>query len=297
MDILVMTTNPSDSVSWSARRRADRWSRVMDWHDWARDLNTQGKLPWAWGTSQIYSSAEPSGVSHGLVGVFRTNSLEEFSQILESDPLRTVSDHLTVPLAKLENDFSEDSQRFETVKANLFRDDLTSMMKFGEYEAMMASAPEFVGKWEPSIPANAAVDFDEKAGPNAPIDYLVHGFNPDSYIDSWDDMRSLMHYQKVQWWHHYTWMLSTRGIKTHTWGTNDFCTTITNQEKSAAAVDIFRTASYEEFTEVFALDPIRDDSLYQVTPLRNIADQREADARRAARARGVRVDLVQTAGA
>jgi hypothetical protein len=281
MDVLVLTTNPSSSSSWSAQQRLARWARVLDWHDYARELNAAGRLPWAWGLRQVVSSTTPSAVDHGIAAVYTVEDLRELSAVLDRDPLRECSDYLTVPLATLDEDFANDTERFENAKRAMVGDDPVSLLKFGEYEAVTAKAPSYVGQFEPMLPANEPVDFERTSQAGDPMQFLVNGVNPGSYIELWDDLRHLVHYQKVLWWHHYTWMLARQGVKTHTWGTHDFCTGIYLGNKSAAAVDIFTVPSVEEFDAAFALDPIRDDSMYQVAMLRPIADQRLSDERRA----------------
>jgi hypothetical protein len=261
-----------------------RWARVLEWHDYARELNASGSMPWAWGFRQMVSSTGPSAVDHGLLGVYSVSDLGELSRLLDEDPLRDMSDYFTVALAPVDEDFANDTDRFEKAKKNMIGESPIALLKYSEYEAVTAQAPFYVGKYAPHLPANPPCDFDRLSEPGDPIQLFVNGRNPGSYIGQWDDMRHLMHYQKVMWWHHYTWMLSSQGVKTHTWGTHDFCTSIFASEKSAAAMEVFEVPSMEKFNEVFALDPIRADSLYQIGLLRPIAEQRASDHRRAAAA-------------
>jgi hypothetical protein len=287
MDVLVMVTNPEGSASWSARERLSRWARVLEWHEYARELHAAGRLPWAWGLRQVTSSTRVSPVHHGVAAVYQVEDFAQLSALLDEDPLREVSAYLTVPLATLDEDFANDTERFDNAKRALIGSDEASVLAFAEYEAAMAKAPGYVGRYEPRMPDNPSVDFERLAEPGDPVEVLVYGVNPGSYIGVWDDLRHLMHYQKVLWWHHYTWMLATQGIKTHTWGAHDFCTAAPQQpsadfsKNSAAALDVFKLPRLEDFTTAFALDPIRDDTHYQVALLRPIAEQRRSDERRA----------------
>lgn len=281
MEFLVLTTAPESSSSWSDEQRLSRWARVLDWHDHARELHAAGQLPWVWGVRQMPHTTKPTGVDHALVSIYQTQSLAEFTALLDTDPLREVSDYMTVPLTTLQGDFGTDTNRFDDARKALIGEDPASVLRYAEYEAVMAKQPDFVGKWQPLAPANEPVDFDRPGEPGDPLQFLVNGVNPGGYIGMWDDLRHLMHYQKVLWWHHYTWMLAAQGIKTHTFGTHDFCTTIRNAEKTAAAFDVFTVPSLERLTEALALDPIRDDSIMQIAMLRPIADQLRSDERRA----------------
>ena len=284
MEYFVLTTIPESSSSWSDAQRLARWARVMDWHDRARELNAAGKLPWAWGLRQLPSTSAPTAVSHGLVSVYSASSLAEFTALLDADPLREVSDYMTVPLTTLDGDYATDVNRFEDARAALVGQDPVSLLRYAEYEAMMAKAPDFVGKHAPCVPANDPVDFDRPSEPGDDLQFLVNGVNPDGYLGMWDDLRHLMHYQKVLWWHQYTWMLAAQGIKSHTWGTHDYCTTVYNAATSAAGLDIYTVSSQVALTTALQLDPIRSDSLMQIAALRPIADQARADRNRAGRA-------------
>jgi hypothetical protein len=285
MDVLILVTSPKDTASWSDAQRRRRWAGVMDWHDYALALNERGKLPWAWGLRNLLDTTKPTAVDHGLAAIYQVDNLAELTSMLDEDPLREVSEYLSVPLATLAEDFANDTERFESAKKGLIGDDPVAMLKYTEYEAAMAKVPRHVGNFTSRLPANAPVDFDRLSEPGDALEILVNGTNPDGYTD-WDDLRLLLHYQKVLWWHHYTWMLVEQGIKSHSWGVHDFCTTIYNSNKRAAAMDVFNVPNLETFTKYFALDPIRDDSLYQVALLRPIAEQRRSDHRRAARVLG-----------
>jgi hypothetical protein len=284
MEFFVLTTAPESSASWTDEQRLARWARVMDWHEHARELNASGKLPCAWGLRQLPHTSRPSAVAHGLVSIYQTESLAEFTALLDSDPLREVSDYMTVPLTTLDGDYATDVNRFDDARAALIGQDPVSVLRYAEYEAVMAKQPEFVGKYAPRVPANEPVDFDRTSEPGDPIEFLVNGVNPDGYVGMWDDLRHLMHYQKVLWWHHYTWMMATQGIKSHTWGTHDYCTTIRNTSRTAGALDVYRVAKMSELTAALALDPIRDDSIMQIAALRPVADQLRSDERRATQA-------------
>jgi hypothetical protein len=281
MDVLVLVTNPRPSATWSAQQRLTRWARVMEWHDYARELHDRGRLPWAWGLRMMLETTRPTAVCHGLAAIYQVDDLQELSCLLDDDPLRDVSEYLSVPLAGLDEDFANDTERFERAKRALIGDDPVALVKYAEYEAVTAQAPSYVDAWAQRLPANPPVDFDTRSEPGDPLEVFVYGVNPNGYIESWDDLRHLLHYQKVLWWHHYTWMLAGQGIKTHSWGTHDFCNVVFNSSKSASAFDVFRVPTLERFSDVFALDPIRDDSLYQVALLRPIAEQRRSDERRA----------------
>ena len=185
-------------------------------------------------------TTKPTAVDHALVSIYQTQSLAEFTALLDTDPLREVSDYMTVPLTTLQGDFATDTNRFDDARKALIGEDPASVLRYAEYEAMMAKQPDFVGKYQPLAPANEPVDFDRPGEPGDPLQFLVNGVNPGGYIGMWDDLRHLMHYQKVLWWHHYTWMLASQGIKTHTFGTHDFCTTLNTASKSAAALDVLK---------------------------------------------------------
>src|SRR5436190_1347987 len=138
MDVLVLVTNPRTSATWSDQHHLTRWARVMEWHDYTRELHDRGKLPWAWGLRMMLETTSPTAVDHGLAAIYQVDDLRELTRLLDEDPLREVSDYLSVPLATLDEDFANDTERFEKAKKALIGDDPVALIKYAEYEAVTA---------------------------------------------------------------------------------------------------------------------------------------------------------------
>jgi hypothetical protein len=287
MQTLVMIHNPADIASWSEDRRLDRWERVMRWHQYARQLNEQGKITHAWGSHGLGDAERPDSRHHTLVTVYSTTDLSEYDDLREIDPLLDVSDYVTVPLVSLEQKHAADVAKFEDLQTRVVRpDDPVNARVFAEHKAVIKSTPpDFAGKYPRVSPANEGTDFDTREGQQAPLRVLLYGVNPDEYVDMWNDMTKLLHCQKLLWWHDYVAMLHSQGHVTHAWGSNDYTASLAPNAKTGGHVAIYRTADFDEFDGLYRVDPVRSKQLYISIALRPIADQRASDERRYALAR------------
>ena len=280
MDTLVLTTQPADAASWPANKQLARYERTVEWHDFARGLNERGALPWAWGSHSLLHSAKTTARTHVVISVYQTKSLEELDRLMDDDPLRDFSEYLTIPLTTLDNDFETDRKRLELADHELIRGRRKTARAVQDYEANYRGAPDYAGKYPRKNPANRPVDFNRTAGPGDKFEVLLYGTNPDQYIGEWSDLRKHVHYKKVLTWHDYVAMLTAQGKLSHVWGTHGFCSHHTLEATYAGAVQIFQADDFDDFDEVYRLDPIRESTIFLSVALRPIADQRAGDVRR-----------------
>lgn len=287
MQTLVIIHNPADIANWSEERRLDRWARVMRWHEYARELNRQGKITHAWGSHGLGDAERPESRHHTMVVIYTTRDYAEYDELRESDPLLDVSEYLTVPLVSLAEKRAMDVKRFEDLREQVIRpDDPVNARVFAEHKAVIKSTPpDFLGKY-PFVPVpSEGTDFDTREEPQAPLRVLLYGVNPDEYVDMWDDMTRLLHCQKLMWWHDYAAMLHSQGHITHAWGSSDVTTSMSPTAKTGGHVAIYQSPDFDEFDSLYRVDPVRSKQLYISIALRPIADQRASDERRYALAR------------
>jgi hypothetical protein len=281
MQTLVMVYNPANIGSWTEEQRIERWRRVGEWHQYAADLHRSGKISQAWGIHALTDAQFPNPRQHILIAVYDTVDFGEFDELREVDPLLDQSEYLTVPLIGLDRLREQDAQRLQDLKDRVLRDDPINNRVFAEHQAVIKTTPpKFVGQYQPAVPDNPRLDFDTRAGADAPLNVMLYGANPDNYVNTWDDMTKLLHCQKLMWWHEYMDMLIAQGHVTHAWGTSDYTSAVATLSKTGGNVAIYEARDYEEFDTLYRLDPVRSKNVYLSVVLRPIADQRDSDLER-----------------
>jgi hypothetical protein len=285
-EVMVLISNPDSFPDWAATEKRDRYERVVAWHEYAQTLNGEGKVPYAWGSHQLLSRAKLTPSLGLLVAVYRVESWQEFDELLLDDPLRDVSQYATTPLTPLFQDRSSDLRRFERNR-DMLRPDASDLDRVvhAVTRALYNKAPDFVGRYEQVEPTNPPTDFSTVESPEGQLEILLIGTNPDEYITLWDDVRKLVHVEKVNWWHDYMAMLIHDQKVSHAWGTNDFCFIGGLSATYAGAAAVFRVKDYEEFDELYRLDPIRETTLFWSVLLQPIGRQRRMDSERLKRAK------------
>ena len=281
VEVLVWTATPEDFPSWPHDRKVDRYERVIAWHKRSQRLWQDNKILAAWGAHQLLGRVTYSTSYGPLLAVYSVGSWQEFDQLLDEDPLRDVSRINTTPLTPLSDDRATDQARYDDHKARFFRG--KSSLDVAEFERLRArydGPPDFVGKYPYTAPPNPRTDWNRRWRAGDPLEVLLLGHNPDEYISMWDDVRKLIHHEKVMWWHDYTAMLIAQEKIIHAWGTHDFCWIEAPQPVSAAAAAVYRVRDYDEFDTLYRLDPIRTSTLFWSVLLQPIADQQAADERR-----------------
>lgn len=280
--VMVWINNPEDYPSWDKSRQKERKRRVIDWHSYVRDLYKSGAITNVWGSHQLLSRSEPSPSQGLLIAVYDVDSWDEFDNLLANDPLRSCSRYVTTPLSTLLEDRDSDLKRYETHKKQFLGDkkDKKRMEIYEQKRTLFNNAPDFAGKYEYMQPENPKTDLHYSWNRGDKIEILLLGVNPEEYITMWDDATKLIHHEKVMWWHDYTSMLIHDGIVTHCWGTNDFCLIDKSNANSAAAATVFRVDDYEQFDDLYKMDPIRQSTMFWSVLLRPIRDQLEYDKMR-----------------
>lgn len=278
MEVMVMVSNPEDFPRWPQSAKIDRYERVLEWHEYIRNLHAEGKAPQVWGSHQLLGPTKMTTTLGLHLAVYNVDSWREFDQLFAEDPLRDVSRYTVTPLSTLFEDRDADTARFEKVRAELLENTSPSIKSgFESYRANYRNAPDYVGKYRATEPENPPTDLDHEEGPDDPLEILIYGQNPAELIGQWDDRRKFVHYEKVQWWHDYTARMQAEGKLSHVWGTHDFCQIDSLSAKSAAAASVFRVKDFDEFDEIYKLDPIRDATLFWSVLLQPLASQRKID--------------------
>jgi hypothetical protein len=229
----------------------------------------------------LLSRAQLSASQGILLAVYRTSCWQEFDDLFLQDPLRDISHYSTPALTPLLEDRDSDKKRYEDHKDMFFagKDD-SFLQKFNELRAMSNQPPHFFGATEYQKPTNPPVDFDRGFKPGDRLQIFLQGVNPTEYITQWDDAKKLIHHEKVMWWHDYMATMIADEKVSHAWGTNDFCFDSGVNGNSASAVAIYSVKDYEEFNQLYSLDPIRRDTVFWSILLQPIADQRRIDTER-----------------
>jgi hypothetical protein len=287
IEVMVAITNPDDFISWSQDRKISRYERVIEWHDYIADLHNRGNVPQVWGSHQLLSRADFVKSLGLLIAVYRVESWLEFDELLLNDPLRDISQYVTIPLSPLVEDQPVDNNRLVVKRNRLFLgQDNMGLVNLSNHRALFERQPEFVGQHQLTPPANAPIDLTATAQPGAPLQILIMGINPDELITHWNDARKVVHYEKVSWWFDYIAMMIQQGKVTHGWATRDFCNITTmDSGNRASSVVLYQVQDYDEFDELYTLDPLREEAMHWSVLLQPIADQRRMDEVRLAQAR------------
>lgn len=152
------------------------------------------------------------------------------------------------------------------------------------YRSLYEKAPSYVGQYEFVAPPNPKTNITYKEQEGDELQIMLIGRNVDEYVGLWDDTRQFIFHEKIEWWHDYVAMMINKKKLTHVWGTNDFCNISGFDKSFAAAVEVFRVNNYEEFDELYRLNPIRKSVSFWFMLLQPIADQRDLDEQRLANA-------------
>ena len=285
VQIMVWISATDDFPSWPLHSKLDRYTRVVEWHDYIEALYHRGKVTHVWGSHQLLSRAKFTTSQGVLMAVYNVSSWKEFDELLIDDPLRDVSQYVTTPLTSLLEDKESDLARYEHHK-QLFLGgaDPVRLRTYEEARAKFNQKPDYVGKQAYHRPTNPRTPLRQGWREGDPLQILLLGVNPEEYITDWDDLTKLIHHEKVMWWHDYTAMLIEQRKISHCWGTNDFCHISSVSGNSAAALTVFTVATYEEFDALYKLDPIRQSTMFWSVLLQPAADQRVQDERRLERA-------------
>lgn len=281
IEVMVWISNPDDFLNWHPERKLERYERVVAWHEYIIDLASKGKVTHAWGSHELLSRSEFASSLGLLIAVYRVKSWSEFDFLINSDPLRDISQYVTTPLTEILDDREDDQRRYDQHKTSfLGHADPIRTRVYEECRARFDLPPDYVGKYPYVNPVNAPTSFTDTLSPGDPMQILILGTNPAEYITMWEDVRQLVHHEKVLWWFDYVAMLVTQGKVSHGWGTHDFCVITGEKTNSCGAVTVYSVQRYSEFDELYSLDPLRRSSLFWSVLLQPIADQRQLDIRR-----------------
>ena len=281
MEFLVLISNTDDFHSWSQEKKVGRYERVLEWHEFVRANKTN--IPYVWGTHQVLSANSFCKIRSMHVLVYRVDTLFELDELMDRDPLRDVSQYMTWVLSPLEDDLSKDLKRIERLRTNLAGGkDLSENQAWNELRALYTHKPDFVGKYSPIAPPNKPKSYLD--ADDGKIEILVAGTNPPDFM-SWPDAKQLISYEKVIWWADYAWMLIHRGQVKYGWNFHDFCDSASYAGNSEGAALVYTVDSFNEFDEIYPLDPLRLKGSFWSIVLQPIAKQEELDKRRLLEAR------------
>ena len=284
-DFMIIISSPEDYPSWPAGQKLKRLEKVVAWHDYVLELNSNGKMPWVWGTHQIISKFEPSGNQGTLIAIFKSKSLADFSQMMENDPLRDCSNYITIPLTSLDTDFEEDVARLDDV-ANLQTSSAIGRLFAEGLAGMQRNRPPYYDPKNPrfAVPPNPPCNMERTEGADDPIEYFLYGTGLEDGA-AWTDARRAMYTEKVKWWHAYNADLVKNGQVTHGWSTHIFCHASDPVKERKGAIMILTAGSFPELDELYGANPLIEEADFISAALRPIASQRAADQARLKRAR------------
>jgi hypothetical protein len=282
-DIMVIVASPDDFPSWAPTQKINRYARVVEWHAFVRQLNAQGKARWAWGSHALLSNFTMSGNQGTLVYVISTSTLEEFTQILEEDPLRDISSYITLPLSPIENDFEEDQLRLE-LRGELDIQGEKGTEFAGAVRSLYRKPPSFFDPANPRVarPSNPPCDMDEKD--DYGISYLLYGTGLAEEA-AWTDLQRMIYEEKVKWWHAFAADMVEQGKMTHAWATHGFCDSYRMEVNRRGGAVVLRANDFQEIDEFYRLNPLQQEGTFLSIALRPLGQQRESDIARLERAR------------
>ena len=279
LEIAVIAGTPVNFVDNSPRDKLDRYRRVMKWHDeYLPRMYGKGVIRNSWGTHELLSRFDPT-TSLGLhIAIYEVADFYQFDELFNMSPLRDCSRFTTLPLCSLFDDQKTDGERTERAR-NLFMTGKTNEQKLfiEQQRALYSGSPDFVGKYKLEAPKNSKNNLSESRFPDDSLQILVTACNPNNLIESWDDLRKLVLYEKVDDWFHYMAMMIQDGYVSHAWGTHDFCVVSDTSTNSKGAMAIYRVKDLENFHVVYNLDPLREWSRFHTAVLQPIASQRKLD--------------------
>ena len=275
VDIMLIISSPHDFPSWVPRQKLDRYRRIVEWHQFVRDLHDRGNVKWVWGSHALLSKFTMSGSQGALVAIISAKTLSEFTLIMESDPLRDVSIYLTLPLSPLVLDFELDKVRAES------QSDLDIRGNVGEVyiDALRSQYRKPPSSFDGTVervanPPNLETDLDEME--DYGVSYLLYGTGLPEQA-AWTDFQRSIYEQKVQWWHTFAAAMIEGGKMTHAWATHGFCDSTIASTNRAGAVAIMPAADFEEIDQLYNLNPLQQEGTFHSIALRPIALQRKSD--------------------
>ena len=276
---LVIINSPDDYLSWTPRQKVMRWRAVMKWHEYVAQLHAAGKLPWSWGSHQLIRKFRDSPIVSTHVAIYHCDGMEEFTTLLERDPLREYSSYVTVPLRSLERDYLDEVQNRDWAKP--LPSDPASRMAQQSARALFATRPPELEETTQGFiaPANLPAPPDARASDRYRISYLLVGHAPQAGMTI-SDLQRNVETEKVRWWHTYNSKLVESGSVTHGWASGVLChpgNPVSNQKGAAVVID---AETPEELDELVNLNPLGEQSELLSVVLRPLGDQKEADGRR-----------------
>ncbi|WP_299902587.1 hypothetical protein [uncultured Ruegeria sp.] len=280
MEIMVLAGSPLDFPSWHPDLKLNRYNRVMKWHDeYLPSLYQDKKVTHSWGSHEILSRFDPTTSLGILSCVYDVESLEEFDTLMAKNPLRDISRFTTLPLCSLFEDQRSDYERTERSLRHLMTDkNAVQEREIENRRALYSGPPEFVGETTlTDNPPNTPNELSEASFPNDELRILLVACNPNNLIESWDDLRKQVLYEKVNWWFDYMALMIKDRRVSHGWGTHDFCNIEGMSVNSKGAVHVLTAKDFEDFHIFYNLDPLREWARFHTVLLNPIGKQRKLD--------------------
>lgn len=234
--ILNMAHNPPDFPSWPNDQKRDFYKRVVEWHDYISGLMKDGHVLRAWGTQKMPGRVRAHGTKTALVALYEA-TFDKFSELVIKDPLWNSAIYMSPILKSIEGDYEDDLRRFESQKSYL---EMKTASLFGE------PVVKFRG-----TRVNIA--------PGGTIEVLVGSGNTPGWHDLSDE-EQLPIYEKVLQMHDYFTPFREANVVSE-WGTYQNCGFgILEGPTSAKGIWIAKVNSYDEFDELFQVNPMRNNS-------------------------------------
>jgi len=279
MEFLVLAGSPLDFPGWRSREKLDRFKRVVEWHnEYLPKQYSAKKITHSWGSHEVLSRFDPTTSLGILSAVYSVESFDEFDELMNINPLRDVSRFTTLPLCSLFEDKRSDYERTERSLELLMKNKSDEQRRIIEQlRARYSGPPDFVGRFSLANPRNDPNPLDETDFAEGGIRVMLIGCNPNNLIESWDDVRKQVLYEKVNWWFDYMAMMIGEGRVTHAWGTHDFCNIQGPSVNSKGAAHTISARDFDDFHISYNLDPLREWAQYHTIVLSPIARQRALD--------------------
>jgi hypothetical protein len=279
MQFLVLAGSPLDFPGWSASSKLDRYRRVVEWHnDYLPKQYGSSKITHSWGSHEVLSRFDPTTSLGILSAVYDVESFDEFDELINLSPLRDVSRLTTLPLCSLFEDKRSDYERTERAFNLLMKGKSERQREvIEEIRSRYSGPPEFVGQLGLENPQNLPNTLEEETFSEGGIRVMLVACNPNNLIESWDDVRKQVLYEKVNWWFDYMAMMIGERRVTHAWGTHDFCNIEGMSVNSKGAVHTISARDFDDFHISYNLDPLREWARFHTIVLNPIAKQRALD--------------------
>jgi hypothetical protein len=283
MEIMVLAGSPLDFPSWNFASKLDRYKRVMQWHDeYLPKMYEKEKVTHSWGSHEILSRFDPTTSLGILSCVYEVETLEEFDHLMANNPLRDISQFTTLPLCTLFEDKRSDYERTDrSLNLLMSNKNAAQARVIEDARSLYSGPPDFVGKNElVDNPPNLPNSLSEDQFPNDELRIMLVASNPNNLIESWDDLRKQILYEKVNWWFDYMAKMIQDERVSHGWGTHDFCNIAAPSVNSKGAVHVLTAKDFEDFHIFYNLDPLREWARFHTVILNPIQKQRGLDLAR-----------------